>query len=161
MRIASIHRRHLDATGADVSGLIDGLSSADDRLWPHDRWPAMRFDRPLGPGADGGHGPIRYRVEAHEPGRSVVFRFGGPRGLSGTHHFEVVTDREQTLLVHTIEGAATFRFAPAWMLVFRPLHDALIEDALDRAELACTGTVARRARWSWWVRLLRRMLAPR
>ena len=25
----------------------------------------MRFDRPLGPGDDGGHGPIRYRVEAY------------------------------------------------------------------------------------------------
>ena len=37
--------------------LLDGLSAADDRLWPKDRWPAMRFDRPLKVGARGGHGP--------------------------------------------------------------------------------------------------------
>jgi hypothetical protein len=161
MRIDSVHRRHLDATGAQVGGLIDGLSSADDRLWPHDRWPAMRFDRPLEPGADGGHGPIRYRVETYEPGRSVVFSFSGPRGLSGTHRFTVAADGDQTSLIHVIEGAASLRFTPAWVLVFRPLHDALIEDALDRAEEACTGTVVHPARWSWWVRLLRWLMARR
>jgi hypothetical protein len=46
-------------------------------------------------------------------------------------------------------------------LVFRPLHDALIEDSLDRAEHAVTGIVARPARWSGTVRQLRLRLAPR
>ncbi|MEM1418366.1 MAG: SRPBCC family protein, partial [Myxococcota bacterium] len=45
-----------------------------------------------------------------------------------------------------------------WSLVVRPLHDALIEDAFDNAERALTGDVARPARWSLRVRLLRRVL---
>ncbi|AZS71029.1 hypothetical protein DDE74_08815 [Streptomyces lydicus] len=40
----------------------------------------------------------------------------------------------------------------------RPLHDAAPEDSLDRAERACTGTVARPARWSRYVRMLRRLI---
>ena len=116
----------------------------------------MRLDGPLAKGADGGHGPIRYHVESYRPGRSIVFRFSGPAGLTGTHRFEAEADGDATVLSHVIEGAATLRFAPSWLLVFRPLHDALLEDALDRAEEACTGAVARPARWSRWVRFLRR-----
>jgi len=39
-------------------------------------------------------------------------------------------------------------------LMIRPLHDALIEDALGNAERACGGTAPRRP-WSLWVRILR------
>jgi hypothetical protein len=52
-------------------------------------------------------------------------------------------------------------FIPAWSTVVRPLHDALIEDALDNAERETTGTVAEPAGWSWWVRTLRRVLGSR
>jgi hypothetical protein len=31
--------------------LIDGLAGEQDRLWPWRAWPPMRFDRPLGVGA--------------------------------------------------------------------------------------------------------------
>jgi hypothetical protein len=161
MRIHNVHRRRLAATPARVGALIDTLSSAEDRLWPGDAWPPMRFDRPLGVGADGGHGPIRYHVEAYEPGRFVIFRFSGPAGLSGTHRFEVERDGEGAILGHVIDGGAIVRFAPVWILVFRPLHDALIEDAFDRAEAACTGSVERPARWSAWVRFLRRRASRR
>jgi hypothetical protein len=47
-----------------------------------------------------------------------------------------------------------------WPLAVRWLHDALIEDLLDNAELAATGTVRRPARWSPWVRMLRAHLGP-
>lgn len=47
----------------------------------------------------------------------------------------------------------------AWPLAFRPLHDAVLEDALDRAGLATTGRVARPARWSPYVRFLRALAA--
>jgi hypothetical protein len=43
-------------------------------------------------------------------------------------------------------------------LAFRPLHDALLEDSLDRTELACAGVMARPARWGWHVRRLRALL---
>jgi hypothetical protein len=61
VRIHNTHERTLPAGGMPGS-LIDGLAGDDDRLWPHDRWPAMRFDGGLQEGNHGGHGPIRYRV---------------------------------------------------------------------------------------------------
>jgi len=84
MRVLNIHERALDATAEKVGLLIDGLGSANDLLWPVDRWPAMRLDRPLGVGAVGGHGPIRYCVESYSPGRSVQFRFIEPRGFAAS-----------------------------------------------------------------------------
>jgi hypothetical protein len=52
--------------GADpdrVGVLIDGLGlPPGNRLWPEDRRQPMRFDRPLGIGAVGRHGSIRYMV---------------------------------------------------------------------------------------------------
>jgi hypothetical protein len=41
----------------------------------------------------------------------------------------------------------------AWTLMFRWLHDALIEDALDRAEASITSRPLQERRWS----LLRRV----
>jgi len=137
------------------------MTSGDDRLWPNRRWPAMRFDGPLAVGADGGHGFIRYDVAAYEPGRSATFRFKGPRGLTGVHGFEAAAADGPTVLSHTIAGKVAWWFVPAWLAVIRPLHDALIEDALDNAERESTGTVAEPARWPWWVRTLRRVLASR
>ena len=46
---------------------------------------------------------------------------------------------------------------PGWSLVFGPLHDALMEDALDRAS-ALTGTPFRPASWSIPVQVLRAVL---
>jgi hypothetical protein len=135
MRILNIHERTLDASADRVGRLIDGLSSNDDRLWPGDRWPPMRFDRPLGVGASGGHGPIRYEVESYTPGRKIQFRFLKPEGFVGVHRFEIESvSPDRTILRHTIEMNAGGKTWLAWLLVIRPLHDALLEDALDRAE---------------------------
>jgi len=46
----------------------------------------------------------------------------------------------------------------AWPLIFRWLHDALIEGALDRAETATTGTPVKGRPWPLSVRLLRTAL---
>ena len=90
MKIHNVHERSL-AAGADrVGALLDTLSSSRDALWPRGAWPPMRFDGPLAEGANGGHGPIRYTVESYTPGRSVRFRFTGPRGFDGFHGFEVI-----------------------------------------------------------------------
>ncbi|OFW55102.1 MAG: hypothetical protein A2V75_03055 [Actinobacteria bacterium RBG_16_70_17] len=161
MRIHNVHERHLPAGCDRVGGLIDGLGSTPDPLWPTEQWPPMRFDRPLGPGAAGGHGPIRYRVEEHEPGSRVRFRFTGPPGLDGTHDFTVQAVPGGCRLCHTIEGRASGRMLAAWPLVFRPLHDALLEDALDKAERAITGSAPAPPSWSWWVRFLRKVAARR
>lgn len=154
MRVRNVHRRHLAASPAVVGRLIDGLASSEDRLWPGDRWPAMRLDGPLGAGAAGGHGPIRYTVEEYVPGRSVRFRFTAPRGFVGTHRFEVVPRAEGCELRHVLEIDAVGPARFSWPLLFRPLHDALVEDSLDRAALALGGAPAP-ARRSARVRVLR------
>lgn len=155
MSIVNVQSRVLNAPAADVGPLIDSLASANDRLWPHDRWPPMEFDRPLGVGADGGHGPVRYVVESYEPGRSVQFRFTAPEGWHGSHRFEIEeAGPNKAALRHIIEMRTTGLSRLTWFLVFRPMHDALMEDALDRAETYTSGHPAERD-WSPWVRMLR------
>lgn len=118
----------------------------------------MKFDRPLGVGAIGGHGPIRYTVEAYERSRSVRFRFTGPRGFDGTHAFElVVVSADETRLRHVLAMEARGRAALTWPLVFRPLHDALVEDAFTTTEISL-GMPPQVMRWSGRVRFLRALL---
>lgn len=116
----------------------------------------MRFDRALTVGADGGHRPIRYRVEAYEPGRWIRFRFTGPRGFDGFHEYTVPKAADggsalHHLCVMRLHGAARL----TWPLAYRWMHDALIEESLDRAHCALTGPIREPARWTWRVRLLR------
>jgi hypothetical protein len=42
-----------------------------------------------------------------------------------------------------------------WRLLIEPMHDALIEDAFDKAETKFSGSAVNRSRWSLWVRILR------
>lgn len=133
--VLNIHERVIPANADAVGRMIDTLGSGGDMVWPSERWPPMKFDRPLEVGASGGHGPIRYRVESYEPGRSVRFRFLSPEGFVGTHEFDVVDAGEgASKLRHVIEMRAIGVAALSWSLVIRPLHDALLEDALDKVE---------------------------
>jgi hypothetical protein len=155
----NLHTRRLNASRAEVGALIDSLAGDQDRLWARHSWPELRFDRHLGVGAVGGHGPIRYTVVAYEPGRWVRFRFTSPRGFDGFHEFTAhPRDPGGTDLRHLMVMRLRF---PAWLtypLLWRPLHDALLEDTLDRAERSLTGTIESPATWSPYVRLLRAIL---
>ena len=160
--LPNVHERELHADAGRVGALLDGLAGPEDRLWPHDRWPRMRFDRPLAVGAKGGHGPIRYSVEEYEPGRRVVFRIaergGLSEGLDGTHRLEVeAVDSERTILRHVIDARPRGAMRFKWPVVIEPLHDALLEDALDRAAVA-VGDVPRNTGYSIRVRLLRAVI---
>ncbi|MEV0704435.1 SRPBCC family protein [Saccharopolyspora sp. NPDC050389] len=154
MAIRNLHVRRLPVDEDAAGALIDSLASPHDELWPHDRWPAMRFDRPLGVGATGGHGPIRYQVVAYVPGRWIRFRFTAPRGFDGIHEFTVHRESDGTSLHHLLSMHARGPARITWPILWRPLHDAALEDSLDRAERNTTGTVRAPARWSWLVRLL-------
>src|SRR4051794_6828518 len=90
----NVHERHFPVPAAKAAPLIDKVGSPDDVLWPDDAWPKMRLDRPLGVGAAGGHGPIRYSVTAYEPGRSIEFTFAPVMKVRGTHTFFVEPDGE-------------------------------------------------------------------
>lgn len=158
MHVVNIHERRLSCSPEQAARLLDSLSSPHDALWPTTHWPRMRLDKPLGVGATGGHGPIRYTVVAYEPGAKVTFRFLAPRGFDGTHWFEVIGHGPtEATLRHTIDMSLAGSALLQWPLVIRPLHDALVEDALTRAQVAL-GVAPTPVPWSAWVRLLRRVL---
>jgi uncharacterized protein YndB with AHSA1/START domain len=144
MRIRNMHSRELPAPVERAWELVAGLASESDELWPIERWPTtpIEFDRPLRPGAKGGHGVIRYDVERYEPGRRVVFRFAPKSGLDGIHLFEVEPiDARRSRLTHTLDT----RIGGKLMVVhhvLRAAHDALLEDLLDNAERATGGSPA-------------------
>lgn len=153
--VINIHQRVLAASPAAVGQILDGLAGADDRLWPR-RWPAMRFDRPLGVGARGGHGPIRYHVEAHTRGSAVRFRFERPSGFNGYHEYALTAAPSgETLVRHSLVMTTSGTARITWPLFYRPLHDALIEDSLDQAEESLGLPAQRTRRWSRRVRVLR------
>ncbi|UCD23069.1 MAG: SRPBCC family protein [Gemmatimonadota bacterium] len=158
MTVRNVHTRELPASKTNLTRLIDCLASDEECLWPNDKWPAMRFDRPLSVGAVGGHGPIGYTVEQYEPGNTIQFRFTRPTGLHGFHRFDLEEiDSNTTVLRHTIETRLSVGAMLRWYVAIRPLHDALMEDALDRAEAFACGSPQQR-RWSPWVRFLRRAM---
>lgn len=156
LMISNVHERAYPVPAERLGPLLDDLGGPDDRLWP-ENWPPMRFDRPLEPGARGGHGPIRYDVTAVEPGRRVDFRFDPAIGFGGCHYVEVFDGERPgtSVLRHTLiaRGGALARLR--WAVAIRWLHDALLEDLLDRAAREAGSPPASPARWSPWVRLLR------
>lgn len=155
MNVLNIHERELHAGADAVGAIIDAIASEKDKLWPRAFWPALRLDRPLGVGAAGGHGPISYVVEEYRPAQMVKFRFTGPRGFDGHHWVEAIPgDGPRTLLRHTIQMRIVGTALLSWPLVVRPLHDALMEDALALAQASLGATPLVRP-WSWWVRVLR------
>lgn len=159
MHVHNVHRRTIGSP-EQLGALLDALASDADRLWPGDRWPRLRLNGPLAVGSRGGHGPVRYRVEQYEPMRRVRFRFERPLGFDGFHEFRVIADHEAPAqLVHVLDARMSSTARLSWPLVFRPLHDALIEDALDNAERHAAGQLQRPARWSIRVKALRRVLA--
>jgi len=159
MNVINTHRRLLHASPERVGKLIDALSSPNDGLWPHG-WPRMKLDRPLGVGAKGGHGPIRYFVEAYEPGQSIRFRFTGPKGFDGWHGYDVLeATPAHCILEHRLEMQTRGPAVLMWPLLYRPLHDALLEDSLAAGETAL-GLERHTVPWSPYIRLLRRLVAP-
>lgn len=157
MGVYNVHRRHFAVSPEKAGELIDSWSGEGDPLRT-EGWPPTLFDRPLGIGADGGHGPVRYTVIDYVPGHLVRCRFNVPRGFHGWHEFAVHTEHGGATLVHTLAMRLRGPGRLSWPLVFRRLHDAMLEDTLDRAEHELTGTVRSPARWSAYVRSLRRLL---
>ncbi|MFI1252373.1 DUF2867 domain-containing protein [Streptomyces netropsis] len=154
--VRNIHERVIEAPAETVGALLDRLSSDDDPVFPTPAWPAMRFDRPLGVGAEGGHGPVRYRVGAYEPGSRLRFDFAPPS--DGFHELTVEPLGPGRCRVrHTLEQTQHGTEALAWALAFRFAHDTVVEEVFDNIERVATGSLRRAVRWSPWVRLLNRL----
>lgn len=154
--VYNTHEREISAPQIEVGLLIDSLASKQDRLWPCQEWPAIRLNGPLGVGAAGGHGPVRYFVTAYELGRRVEFRFTGPSGFNGAHAFTATgLTSDTTLLKHELTLSPKGTARVTWPLFFRPMHDALIEESLDLAETECGAPPMNKHRRSLWTKLLR------
>ncbi len=159
MKVNNCHERKIQATISEVGELIDSLASVEDKLWPFEIWPRMKFDRGLTVDAVGGHGPIRYFVAQYCPGQSVRFCFTGPQGFNGYHEFVAIElSAKLSLLRHNLKMETTGLAVLSWPLVFRPLHDALIEDAFAKAQTSL-GLPPEIYRWSLRVKLLRQLVA--
>ncbi|MGV2916025.1 DUF2867 domain-containing protein [Streptomyces alfalfae] len=154
------HERLIEAPAEVVGALLDRLSAEDDPLFPTPAWQAMTFDRPLGVGATGGHGPVRYGVTEYEPGSRVRFAFTPPG--NGFHEMSVEPAGEGRCRVrHVLESAPRGGDRLLWPAVVRPLHGTVVEEVFDNIERAATGGCARPVRWSPRVRLCHRLLWDR
>ena len=105
---------------------------------------------------------VRYAVSEHVPGRRVEFEFRPMQRLAkfrGRHHFEVLPRGGATLLRHTIDVDTDFATWVQWKLVVEHLHDALLEDAFDKAERNAGVPAPHRSRWPLRVRFLRWLVA--
>ncbi|WP_344881650.1 hypothetical protein, partial [Allokutzneria multivorans] len=153
--IHNVHERDLPVDTSVAGALLENLLDPETTVWPVERWEMIEMDRPLGVGARGGHGPIRYDCTAHEPGRLVEFTFSPKLTLKGTHTLEVLPGPRPgtSVMRHTIAGRTEGTMRLLWPLVIRWLHDALLEDLLDRAAVAVGHPPARPARWPLWTRL--------
>ena len=167
MRTRNVHERFIGVRPETLAAHLDSVGSRRDRLWPRDRWPAMTLDRPVSEWRAGqvsvprgGHGPIRYRLESYSPGQRLAFAFeqeGLSQGMVGEHVLEMKPCDGGVLARHTIDVDLRGRARILWPLIIRPLHDALIEDALDNFERAGGAVPAARS-YSAYVRVLRRAL---
>ena len=73
----------------------------------------------------------------------------------GRHYFEVLALGGSVKLRHSIDVETSFRTWIYWKLFIERIHDALLEDAFDKAERSAGLDRPRRSRWSPVVRLLR------
>ena len=156
----NVHERLLPVPPEHLAAALDDIGCERDVLWPSPYWPTMVLDGPLAAGTPAGHGPIRYVVTQHEPGRCVEFRFAPDLGVDGYHRLEVLdADGRSCLVRHTMEGTLSGRMRVVWPVAVRWLHDCVLEQLLDNAERLATGSCAQPHRPGAWVRLLRAVAA--
>ncbi len=156
----NVHERHISASAERVGAVLETLATDHDQLWPVATWAPMVLDRGLEPGSHGGHDGVGYTVTTHEPGRLIEFAFDRSTGIDGTHALSVSDLGDGTALMrHVLEGRAHGAMVLLWPLLVRWAHDALVEDAFDLAEGALDVGPTVPARWSPWVRVLRKARA--
>ncbi len=63
----------------------------------------------------------------------------------------------KTELKHTIDISVVGKGLFAWNLAIRTLHNALLEDALDKVENQFL-TEKRKTEWTIWVKILKKIL---
>lgn len=161
MKVLNVHKRILNQSKKEVSDILATLATDNDRIWPNEKWPAMKFRDEIKIGAKGGHGPIRYTIEKLNPKEIIQFRFSKPHGFNGIHKLELIElSQEMTEIKHTIDMNTSGKGTLIWIFVIRPLHNALIEDGFDKLENNFID-YKKSSKWSFWVKFLRKQLNQR
>lgn len=161
MKVVNIHTRILDLPVLFVADILGTLSTANDRVWPTENWPSMKFKNGIEVGAKGGHGPIRYVVEKYEPKEIIQFRFTNPNGFNGIHKFEIIElAANKTEIKHTINMRTKGKGTLSWMFAIRSLHNALIEDSFDKLENSIS-KLNKKTEWNLWVKIVSYILAKK
>ena len=157
MKVINIHKRIIQQPKEKISKIFNSLSTNNDQLWPKENWPPMIFKKGLIEGATGGHKPIKYVISKYIPGNLIEFKFLAPEGFAGIHKFEITEiEEDKTELKHTIDMTISGKGIFTWYFAFKWLHDALLEDCLDKAENHFL-TEKKKTKWNSWVLLLRSM----
>ena len=155
MRVVNSHKRDISQPKELVSEVFKTLASEQDKIWPYENWPAIKFKNGVCVGSRGGHGPIRYTIIAYTEGDSITFEFDKRSGFNGWHQFKIIAnDDASTTVSHTIEMHTNLKASIKWILVIRWLHDALIEEAFDKIENNFSEQ-KKITNYNFWVRLLR------
>jgi len=158
LKVLNIHKRIIYQPQSNIVELIKTLSRENDKVWPKEQWPRMKFNEPIKVGVVGGHGPIGYVVEQYDPDKIIQFRFLKPKGFYGIHKFEIESlNPSETQITHTIEMDTYGMGTLLWVFGVRSLHDALIEDAFDKIHNYFSDSKKETA-WSLWGRFLRSRL---
>ena len=109
MKVLNIHTRVINQPKEVIDKLFKTLATQNDKIWPKETWPAMKFRDGLIQGGRGGHGPIRYTVKQHIHNEKIEFEFTKPDGFDGIHKLEMVSlDEERTEIKHTIDAQTNF-----------------------------------------------------
>ncbi|MFT4762320.1 MAG: hypothetical protein ACI9XO_000352 [Paraglaciecola sp.] len=159
MKVLNIHSRTIAQPKERILELISTLATKEDKVWPQEKWPPMRFKNGVVIGSKGGHGPIRYSIKDKKQDGTIVFQFYNPKGFNGIHKFEISSiDAQTTEITHTIDMETAGTGTLKWIIGVKALHDALAEDALDKVENHFSQN-KKQTEWSVCVKFLRKMLA--
>ena len=161
MKVLNIHKRILNQPKSKVTELLKTLSTENDRIWPKEKWPEMKFKDGIKVGAKGGHGPIRYSVEKYIPNEIIQFGFSKPNGFNGVHKFEInELTNEKTQIKHTIDMITQGKGTLIWIFAIRSLHNALIEDGFDKLETNFSNN-RKSTEWNIWVKFIRKHIVKK
>lgn len=157
MEIINLHKREINQPKTELVKLLSTLATEKDMIIATKKWSPMKLDNGLKVGSKGGHGPIKYFITEYNPEKCIVFKFD-MIGFNGFHKFEITAlEPNKTELSHIINLTTTGLATLKWALAIRWLHDAYIEDAFDKVENHFINN-KKRSSWSWWVRLLRKVM---
>jgi hypothetical protein len=160
MKVVNIHRREIKQPKFELEKLFQTLASENDLMLATDKWSPMKLDKGLQVGSKGGHGPMKYFVTDYQQNNSITFQFD-LKGFDGFHKFKLTElETGKTELLHIIEMNTSGFSTIKWSLAIRWLHDAYIEDALDKVENYFTKD-KKSSEWSWWVKILRKIMKPK